>query len=72
MDNIYTYRVEIPGGKEAAVTPCADGYTVYIDSRLDDAHAIRAYQHELAHILHDDFDSDKTADQIEMERHKGE
>lgn len=55
MDDIFTYLVPLPEGVHEMVAPCADGFTVYIDSDLDEAHRIRAYNHALRHILQGDF-----------------
>jgi hypothetical protein len=49
------------------VTPCADGYTVYISAKLDDEHRLKAYEHALRHIESGDFDMDCTKTVQEME-----
>lgn len=58
MDDVYVYRVPMPGKIHEMVTPCEDGYTVYINDALDDASARAAYQHAVRHIRHHDFDAD--------------
>jgi hypothetical protein len=55
MDNIYTYFVPLPDGVNEMVTPCADGYTVYIDVHLDKEHRIDAYNHAIRHVTSGDL-----------------
>lgn len=56
MDNIYVYCVPLPDGVNEMVTPCADGYTVYIDVHLDKEHRIDAYNHAVRHVTSGDFE----------------
>ena len=69
---VYVYLVDMPPQTHEMVTPCADGYTVYINAALDDKHRIEAYEHALRHIENGDFDMDNIADvqQIEARAHK--
>ena len=68
-DNIYVYMVNLPSGINEAVTPCGDGYTIYIDDKLSPEGKRRAYSHALYHITNHDFEkSDVNA--IEIEAHK--
>lgn len=54
-----------------ALTVYRDGrHLVLISSTLSQAEQRKAFEHEVSHIIHDDFHSDKTADEIEKERHK--
>lgn len=69
MDNVYTYFADLPPKFNEIVVPCADGYTIYIDERLDRSQRIKAYFHALYHIKHNDFDSDLDADSIEKRAH---
>lgn len=68
-EDIFVYRVRMPDMVREAVTPCEDGYTVYIDDRLDDAHAYAAYQHALKHIRHGDLDEAGDVQEIEGNAH---
>jgi hypothetical protein len=52
---IYTYCVDLPDGIHEAVTPCADGYTIYINRALTYEHQLEAYAHALHHIHEEDF-----------------
>lgn len=58
MDNVYTYLVNLPANVKEVVTPCEDGYTVYIADRLSRTERIKAYIHALKHIQYDDFAAD--------------
>ena len=69
MDRIFTYLVDLPTGINEMVTPCADGYTVYINARCSDAVQRKAYAHALRHVERDDFHSTKPVQQIETEAH---
>lgn len=71
MDEIYVYFVRLPPGVYEMVTPCADGFTVYIDEALDREHKLRAYAHAVEHIRHGDFERGLDVDRIEKERHAG-
>ena len=55
-DEIYVYCVRLPPGIKEMVTPCLDGYTIYIDERLDDLSKRNAYYHALSHIINHDFE----------------
>ena len=54
MPDIYIYICKLDGGIDEAVLPCIDGYTVYIDERLDDEHRRRVLAHALEHIRRGD------------------
>lgn len=71
MDDIFIYFVRLPTKIREMVTPCADGYTVYIDERLDESQRMKAYRHALEHIKHGDLDGDTDVDKIEKKRHAG-
>lgn len=61
------FTEELPAGVHEMVTPCADGYTVYIDISLDEPHRLAAYNHALDHIRNGDFDADNIRSVQEME-----
>lgn len=71
MDNIYVYTVRLPDRVYEAVAPCADGYTVWIDERLDDEHRRKAYKHALWHITNGDFERNDVQE-IESQAHRKE
>ena len=50
MDDIYTYVVDLPIGVNEVIMPCADGFTVYLSSRLDQSQREEKYLHALQHI----------------------
>lgn len=68
MDDVYVYLVKLPRGIREAVTPCADGYTVYIDNRLDSTAQRAAYEHAIKHIRRGDFERYDVRE-IEREAH---
>lgn len=69
MDDVFVYTVKLPTGVHEIVKPCLDGYTVYIDESLDDAHKLAAYRHALCHIMHNDFEK-YDIQQIESDAHE--
>jgi hypothetical protein len=55
MDNIFIYYVEFPNNVKEMITPCYDGYTIYINRKLPREARNKAYQHALTHIRNNDF-----------------
>lgn len=68
MDNIYTYIVDMPHTIDEMVTPCFDGYTVYLNARLAYDDRLKAYEHALGHIRRNDWEKENVQE-IEMEAH---
>ena len=50
------------------VTPCLDGYTVYLNARLSYSGRVRAYHHAIRHIERNDFEAENVQ-KIEEEAH---
>ena len=48
-----------------------DFYCILLNGKLGQNALVKAYDHEIDHINHHDFDSMYTADQIESMRHAG-
>lgn len=69
IGDVFVYLVDLPDGINEMVTPCRDGYTIYIDARLDLAHRQKAYEHAMWHIEHDDFQK-TDVQQIEHAAHE--
>ena len=69
MVDIYVYIVDLPGRVDEMVTPCLDGYTVYLNARLSYAGRVRAYHHAIRHIERNDFEK-YDVQQIEEEAHQ--
>lgn len=71
-DDIFLYRVKFPNPSKQreAVLSCFGGYTVYIDESLDDEHAMRAYDHAVAHIRRGDCDLHGNVQEVESDVHK--
>lgn len=71
MDNIFIYFVKLPAHVKEMIAPCYDGYTIYLDSNLDEIQQVEAYNHALSHIVNRDFEKfDVNA--IEFNAHKKE
>lgn len=58
MDSIYIYFIDLPTKVHEIVVPCADGYTIYLNSRLSQTGIIEAYHHAKWHIDHNDFEKE--------------
>lgn len=72
-DNIYVYIADLPGGITEMVTPCIDGYTIYLNARVSTETQRQGYLHALHHIRNHDFEREDCVQQIEAEAHrKGE
>ena len=65
----YIYIVNLPTGIAEAVTPCMDGYTIYINANLTIEEQYKAYNHAMWHIQNDDFSKDNVQE-IESEAHR--
>lgn len=70
-DDVYVYIVDLPDGINEMVTPCATGYTVYIDDKLSPEGKRVAYRHALYHIVNHDFEKSDVND-IEVNAHRKE
>ena len=68
MDDIFVYCVDLPDGINEMVTPCFEGYTVYIDIKLDILRRRKAFRHALKHIIRRDFEKGIVSS-IEREAH---
>jgi hypothetical protein len=69
MDRIYIYLIDLPTKIHEMVTPCADGYTIYINARLSQTGMVEAYDHAMFHIVNDDFNKENVQ-RIEHEAHR--
>ena len=69
MTEVYVYIVDLPDRVDEMVTPCIDGYTVYLNARLTYAGRVRAYHHAMRHIERNDFEG-FDIQEIEMEAHE--
>lgn len=68
MDDIFVYCVDLPQGINEMVTPCNEGYTVYIDIKLDLWKRRKAFGHAMRHIIRKDFEKGDVQ-KIEREAH---
>lgn len=69
MGDVYIYIVDLPDRVDEMVTPCIDGYTVYLNARLSYAGRVRAYLHAMRHIERNDFER-ANVQEIETETHE--
>ena len=70
MENIYIYLAKLPDGIAEGVSPCLDGYTIYIDERLTSEEMTMAYDHAMYHIENGDcWNETMTASQKEIRAH---
>lgn len=69
MGDVYIYIVDLPDRVDEMVTPCIDGYTVYLNARLSYAGRVRAYLHAMRHIERNDFE-EANVQEIETETHE--
>lgn len=53
MPDAFVYYTDLPDGINEMVSPCLDGYNIYIDKDLTHEDAIKAYEHALSHIRED-------------------
>lgn len=68
MDDVFVYLTnELPDDQAEFTTPCNDGYTVYINAKMNYERQLEAYNHALEHIKNGDFDVDRVADVQEIE-----
>lgn len=68
MDDIYVYLTELPNGVSEMVTPCSDGYTIYLNNKLCPQKMQKAYFHALSHIDDGDFNFNDVQ-HIELKAH---
>ena len=55
MDDVFVYLAPLPNSIDEYVTPCSDGYTVYINEKLSRPQQIKAFNHAIRHIAGNDF-----------------
>lgn len=70
MDDIRTVIYPLPGNISAFVSCVNDCYTIMINDSLSPEARLRAYYHEMDHILNHDFESQQSADSIELQAHR--
>jgi hypothetical protein len=68
-DDIFVRTVKLPNKIRAFTMPGYDGMNVYISEDLDEDQRIKAYRHELRHIVGRDFEMEDVQ-QIEADAHQ--
>ena len=71
MDDIFVYLVDLPPKVAEMITPCENGFTIYLNARLSHCDRVKAYLHALEHVERNDWDKTEVQ-QIEYEAHKEE
>ena len=66
---IQIKTAELPQTIHGLTTQQAGAYTIYINEDRTQDEQAAAFLHECLHIYHDDFNSTRTAGEIEEERH---
>ena len=61
MTNTFVYIVDMPSGIHEIVTPCPDGYTIYLNAADTKERQQESYRHAIMHSTDDDFSRDKVA-----------
>ena len=56
MDDVFVYLVELPSNVNEVVTPCNDGYTIYINQNLCEEAQHDAFCHAMRHIRRNDYE----------------
>ena len=69
-DRIFTYLIDMPTKVHEAVCPCADGYTIYLNSKLSYQDRVKAYNHAMKHIENNDFERKEDVQTIEARAHR--
>lgn len=70
--NVHLAKVDLPDGmRGACCLSNRGGYYIIINTNLTAEEQEKAFIHEALHIWHDDFNSGKTVQEIETERHGG-
>jgi len=68
-DSVYVYIIDLPDHINEMVTPCLDGFTIYLNARLSYHDRVRAYHHAMRHIDRNDFEKNNVQE-IEKDAHK--
>lgn len=68
MDDIFTYLTHLPRGIREMITPCENGYTIYLDESLDEQERLNAYTHAIGHIANSDYEK-SDVQEIEARAH---
>lgn len=70
MDDVFVRVIDMPADVNGFVLPGADGYNVYLSSRLDRQGRIKTYEHELRHIRRGDYEKlNPDVQEIESDAH---
>lgn len=68
-EDVFVYFEDLPDGINEMVTPCLDGYTVYIDRKLTYEQRLKAVDHAIRHVKNLDFEREDVQ-MVEVCAHK--
>lgn len=71
MTEIFTHEVDLPPGVYGAVTPCFNGYKIFVDKKLNRDNRHKAYMQALECICNNYF-AKHDVQQITWEAHNNE
>lgn len=72
INEFHTIFMDLPPSVKGMVVRSFDNeeyYTIVLNARYNAEQQLMAYQHEVEHILHHDFDGYCDTDIVEKERH---
>lgn len=69
MDDVFIYFVPLPNKVHEMITPCIEGYTIYLNCNDDQQTNEKSLIHALSHISNDDFEKENVQS-IESNAHK--
>ena len=73
VGNCFVYMAPLPHDIREMITPCQEGYTLYLNEKLSQEQRIRAVEHAFRHVQNGDFEKmNGNVQEIEYSAHKGE
>lgn len=68
--NLTITAEDLPEGVHGTIFATAAGYYILTNSRETDTEQAAAFLHECLHLYHNDLDAQRSADEIEKDRHE--
>lgn len=73
VGDCFVYLAPLPHDVREMLTPCTEGYTLYLNERLTQNQRLRAIEHAFRHAQRGDFEKlNADVQEIEYSTHKGE
>lgn len=71
MNEVTTRLINLPTTIRAFTARDTEGdFNIYLNARMNDIQRMEAYQHEMRHIINDDFYKNGSIDAIEAHLHR--